>query len=775
MKSKLKNKSKLSFYIKNENTEINKKNAIIETFDARLANIINSTKKLSERIVGYVPYDLQFIICKFNGKANKPAQITPLEKAVVGILLIDVNSTFNDLGNILGLDVQHDNAEKKLLYDAIENMRNFGAIEGDESYLCLTPKGKIFAEIGERPDTYSGTFEIFVDEKRRGFTYLKDCLKKDKISILDKSEDINLSLDEIKSIAEIQATNMHFPKSRYILESADWESGTNASYQIYVCFIQSVRDNSIRLIVYDDNTRSVINELSELIELDNDWKKNLFEKCITLACENYGDEVIDNEITKSEEQEIAEQNLLLQEDELLSNESPVIDNTVSSSINNIGVDSKAKLRKKALYDSIAFEAEIHNIFKADNPDEIWLLSPWIKNHAFISSRGPLIEKFLQDGGKIFISYSHPEKVDIQMVDDEAAKRIAQLDKQYPNFFYVELPNFHTKNVIEVRGEQCVLFTGSFNVLSFYISDNQTQVRREEMALAHHQVAIKKYNEFQKEFAEVYIERAKEDVLNLSAKDILSYKNERLNYFRGFDFLKEILLPFDDLLDEKRLEAEINIIRIHISSIQSELDTYVISNSITFAKKQNIENEIKKVQVSINNVILDSVTISQFEQLKVTLDGLQVKNVFDGNKFKNEKPFGQQIVNKKALLFSLPYYKALNLSNDEQLLKSLASLYYLSIYREQDTGIPVNKLKDVIKLLLSDDKLLSTCQVGLMKNKINEKNSDVMVIFNGFLFIFRDLQLGILFKKIYAKKVQINLANYPDMRKNIDALLASFTK
>lgn len=647
MKNKIKKTLKQSRHKNIKDVSSINADIILEPLIVRLAKIINSRKKISERIVGYVPYDLQLIIGKYIGKSNKPAQITALEKAVVGILIIDENSTFEHIGNVLGFDVQHDNAEKKLLFDAIENMRNFGAIEGDDSYLSLTQKGKIFAEKGERPDSYSGTFELLLDENNRSFPYLKDCCRKDKIEKLEKCDDIKLSLDEIRIIAENQAPNMHFPRSRYILENAVWESGIRAKYHLFVCFIQSIRDNTLRTIVYDDYDQSVSEKLSQFIDSDVQYKKYLFEKCISLECENNEVEIIENIITKSEEQEFAEKNLLLQEEEdLQSLDLQSSDDSKSTSSYNLGLDSKTRLRKKALYDSIAFEAEIHNIFKVDNPDEIWLLSPWIKNHAFISSRGPLIEKFLQEGGKIFISYSHPEKVDSLMVDEEAAKRIEQLDKQYPNFFYAELPNFHTKNVIEVRGEQCVLFTGSFNVLSFYISDNQTQVRREEMALAHHQVAIKKYNEFLKEFAEVYIKRAHVDFLKLDANDILSYKNERLNYFRRFNFLKEIILPFDDLLDEKRLELEINILRNLISKIQSELDSCAISNTISFSKKQNIENEINQIEMLKDNVILDSVTLSQFEELKVALKRLNMKNVFDGTKYKNENHSNKLLTDNK---------------------------------------------------------------------------------------------------------------------------------
>ena len=131
---------------------------------------------------------------------------------------------------------------------------------------------------------------------------------------------------------------------------------------------------------------------------------------------------------------------------------------------------KDRLHKKALYDSLSFEVELQKIFKEDNPDEIWLISPWIRKGAFIHDRGPMIEHFLSDENKrVFIAYSEPASNNDgkPMMDEEVEPGIKQLEDQYPNFFYVQLPEFHLKNVIEVKGDQKILFSGSFNVLSFF--------------------------------------------------------------------------------------------------------------------------------------------------------------------------------------------------------------------------------------------------------------------------------------------------------------------
>lgn len=154
----------------------------------------------------------------------------------------------------------------------------------------------------------------------------------------------------------------------------------------------------------------------------------------------------------------------------------------------------------------------------------------------------MIENFLRDENKrVFIAYSEPATNNDgkPMMDEEVEPGIKLLEEQYSNFFYVQLPEFHLKNVIEVKGDQKILFSGSFNVLSFSVSEQQTHVRREEMALAHHTVARKKYDDCQLEFAEIYAERIKSklNLLNLQKSPIT--RTRSLNTSLVLKMLKSI--------------------------------------------------------------------------------------------------------------------------------------------------------------------------------------------------------------------------------------------
>lgn len=517
-----------------------------EPIGDRIAKAVYDAKKISERIVGYISYDINFIRATYNGVTQRPAKITAIEKAIVGVLLVDDNSTFEKIGTILGLDVINDKAEQIILKRAIDMLRSFKAIEGDDTCLMLTEAGRIYADKGERPDTYEKSFDIYVDLEHPSWLNIKNCIG-DNIKNIHKKdtpcETLSLDIEKIKDYAKHQAQDVHYPQNRYLLKEATCQKEECVSYKIYVCFVQSVANNEVRVFVYDDNIKDINFSFSDYINSDEIFKAEVLNNCIKLECTNDVETIIlegeNIEKAKSEiTSEIKEAELKLIQEET---EEEASDETLP------------KLRKKALYDSLSFEVELQKIFNEDEPDEIWLISPWIRKGAFIRDRGPMIENFLKDENKrVFIAYSEPaiNNDGRPMMDEEVEPGIKSLEEQYPNFFYVQLPEFHLKNVIEVKGEQKILFSGSFNVLSFSVYEHQTHIRREEMALAHHQVAMKKHTECQYEFAEIYAERIKNDIDRLV--DFSNYKNERLNYFLSIKNPKIDMLfsPIEDLIEEK---------------------------------------------------------------------------------------------------------------------------------------------------------------------------------------------------------------------------------
>lgn len=659
---------------KNHNIPAIKK--VQESISSRIAKAVYEAKRISERIVGYVSYDIKFVRATYNGKTQRPAKITALEKGIVGILLVDESSSFEKIGTILGLDVVNDKAEQSILRNKIDLLKGFGAIEGDDSCYALTTEGRVYADKGERPDSYTKSFDIFVDVSHPSWLDIKNGIWENSKKIEEINtpcDDINLDLETIKSYAENQAQDVHFPQNRYLLESATWHSGHEASYKVYVCFVQNVANSDdIRAFVFDENSNTLNDVIANYINKDSLLKEELLNNCIHYEIENNEETTIlegdDVEVAKSEiSEEIkeAEQKIIKEENGEIDDNSE--EETGLSQSNKLSgtitkVLTKDRLHKKALYDSLSFEVELQKIFTEDDPDEVWLISPWIRKGAFLHDRGPMIEDFLRDENKrVFIAYSEPATNNDgkPMMDEEVEPGIKLLDEQYTNFFYVQLPEFHLKNVIEVKGDQKVLFSGSFNVLSFSVSDQQTHVRREEMALAHHSVAKKKYEDCQLEFAKIYANRIRKEIEQLDLDMLANYKNERLEYFLKIDNeeIRKLFSPLEDMLEEKayeRIKSEVNKKLVKIGQ-----DLVAASNmsGLNPKDKKRFTSMLTTIESEMQNNSIDDPSMQELlNNNKELLEKIREKKIFPGKTTKisgvNSQPQAQKPISLTPITESI---------------------------------------------------------------------------------------------------------------------------
>ena len=740
---------------KNHNTPATKK--VQEPISSRIAKAVYGAKRISERIVGYVSYDIKFVRATYNGKTQRPAKITALEKGIVGILLVDESSSFEKIGSILGLDVVNDKAEQSILRNKIDLLKGFGAIEGDDSCYALTTEGRVYADKGERPDSYTKSFDIFVDVNHPSWLDIKNGIGENSKNIEEINtpcDDINLDLETIKSYAENQAQDVHFPQNRYLLESATWHSGHEASYKVYVCFVQNVANSDdVRAFVFDENSNTLNDVIANYINKDSSLKEELLNNCIHYEIENNEETTIlegdDVEVAKSEiSEEIkeAEQKIIKEENGEIDDNSEE-ESEISPSNELSGTITKApakdRLHKKALYDSLSFEVELQKIFTEDDPDEVWLISPWIRKGAFLHDRGPMIEDFLRDENKrIFIAYSEPATNNDgkPMMDEEVEPGIKLLDEQYPNFFYVQLPEFHLKNVIEVKGDQKVLFSGSFNVLSFSVSDQQTHVRREEMALAHHSVARKKYEDCQLEFAEIYANRIRKEIEQLDLNMLANYKNERLEYFLKIDNeeIRKLFSPLEDMLEEKAYERIKSEVNKKLVKIGQELVAASNMSGLNPKDKKRLTSMLTSIESEMQSNSIDDPSMQELlNNNKELLEKIREKKIFPGRKESNTT----RPVSKTPRVITTTENKSKGIINAEPdatiegLTLYIASLSLAFINRE----IKKTALNAKLLAIIEDDEMVNLLEmVGVANSKNVDNAFDLSLGINGYLFRFSTL-------------------------------------
>lgn len=790
--------------IKKQTKKVSTPKKVQEPIGTRIAKAVFGAKKISERIFGYISYDIKFVRAVYHGKTQRPAKITALEKGIVGILLVDETASFEKIGSILGLDVVNDKAEQSILRSAIETLRGFNVIEGDDSLIALTEGGHAYADKGERPDTYTKDFDIFVDTSHPSWYNIKNCIG-DNVKKIEEintpCDDLNLELDQIKAYAEQQAQDVHFPQNRYLLESATWNEGHEASYKVYVCFVQNVANSEdVRAFVYDENTEGLNSLIADQINQDEDLKSELLNSCIRLECENdeettvlEGDavEVAKAEIT--EELKQAEQKMIKEEEEGEASEE--VEDDVEDTTSNTSSATKAKapkisakdrLHKKALYDSLSFEVELQKIFTEDDPDEIWLVSPWIRKGAFLHDRGPMIENFLRDENKrVFIAYSEPATNNDgkPMMDEEVEPGIKLLEEQYSNFFYVQLPEFHLKNVIEVKGDQKILFSGSFNVLSFSVSEQQTHVRREEMALAHHTVARKKYDDCQLEFAEIYAERIKKQIESLEPSEITNYKNEKLEYFLGIENaeIHKLFSPIEDMLEEKNIAIVQSQALKSLTTIGQQLVAASNMGGLNAKDKKKLGIELASIEKTITEFSIDDPsTLERLNTTKELFEKIPLKQIFPSKSktpSQRQSPVRQPVSSSNTSGFSIDN-KVLGIVNGEdptdekETLLLLLSLCYASSRRLISKG----ELQKKIKHIVMDMPDMYSC-LAVESSMNNEDATDLTIVVSNHSVKFRNLYLGATRSQYEQRVKTVNDGKRQTWvaPKNVESILANLLK
>lgn len=706
--------------------------AVESTVELRIAKAIASIKRTSERVIGITRIDYAYTRLTYNGTTVRPEPITPLERAVVGIIDIDGDASLEKVGKILGFDVEHDIAEKDMLLEAIDKMKGYGMLEGDDSFFSLTEKGKVFAKQGERPVTYTKSFSISYDYKHPEYLYLDaDFFASEfkKADMSDSSKEIYgvvslTDIQTIKTFAEVQAPSVQNEKNRYVLQAATLKDKEAIVAQVYAILLQSIRDeNEYRVFVYDESQNTILPHLSELIQSDKEWTSELLEQCInnslTLSEEDGGWTIVPSEQEKNDEQIAIEAELVKCEDEEAEGK-------------EIEGNDLERLHKKAIYDQVSFEFELEKIFKHDNPDEVWIISPFV-SWSFVKVRAKQFEPLLKANKRIFIAYSEPYE-NRQTISPEAEqaimKEINRLSKTYPNFYYVELPKFHTKQVLEVKNGQCVLFNGSFNVLSFDNVSAGRKVSREEMALVHHQVAMQKHQEYIETFANIYEKRILEEISQSNnPKAVAKIKSDRIDYLHQIADNKDIFVDFYTEFDEKTLLAK-------NTAWYDECDCLIEKINQAISNGYIDPNDFKTISASYQGLIKSSVSLtisstqtSELNNSFSALDALpKVKsktNVTRKNENKQFVKYSGSLADQARLIIN-----EANFDDEDNITLFVASLNYLYANRAFKNVIEGTKYLNKLLVNTAAIPILSVLDFSVNKNG---KMLDLTIGVGGYSF------------------------------------------
>lgn len=576
----------------------------VEILRHKMGKCLLSNMKATDYFLGFSAYAFTFAIDEYKGETFFSEKISPIEKAIVGILLIDESASIERIGNILGFNVVQDKAEYNILSNSIESLRRHEVLEGDDSSYSLTNEGRLFAAEGKRQEKVSYEFELWHSKEFPSFASFKDEISADEIIEIEDDSYESLDISIIQRIAQIQAPKVHNPSDERLLKSVDLIKSTAYNYMLYACFFKNVLTSEVRVLVYDESQDCILDDFSELINNNDSLKARLFDEI--------------EESTFIPEEEIAKEPSAVDAIDEGSIEIEISDG-----------DKVQKLHKKALYDEISFENELNQIFSDDHPDEVWLISPWI-GYFFVECRVPMIEQVLKNGTKVFIAYSKKDPRDkkhTEMVHPLAQNEIERLSQTYPSFFCIELPKiFHTKNVLEVKGNQVIMFSGSFNILSFAIQESHKVIRGEQMAFVNPQKAKTEYRSYIDTFASIYVTKFKSKLQSEEAFSLSELQNNRFNYFLNKSSLANEVEDILDTIEDKITEIQKEEWSASIGKLQKMVSPILAHGIITHKDKKYIREQLSNLAESAKVLDLDDELLEMLSSLQEHIERLKVRKI-----------------------------------------------------------------------------------------------------------------------------------------------------
>ncbi len=425
----------------------------------------------------------------------------------------------------------------------------------------------------------------------------------------------------------------HFPKKKFFLQDAVMQKAESFKAKVWVVLLENFRDNTIRAIVYDEKQDKTIEILSNALDKLEDEKQNLLEK-LTKVSDNE-DFIVEFTNEEKQEEQIAIENELIQKQEEIE---VAIE---AQNIEKVKEITNQIFSIKRHFNSLEFEIELKRLFD-ETANDLWIISPWIKKYA-TERRIPFFEKYLRKGGRIFVAYSEPENETNVMADEDTFNKLLELEKGYQNFYLHQLPKFHYKRVwIRNNGEENFYYTGSYNILSFFVKQGLQNVRQEEMTkLDWSEENNSEYSEIFTRFGAKYLNKAINDLNDLRTNAPENIDKAFLQKVKASDygklkpFINQGISVFDEKYQELQDEKE-NSLRVYRELyVQSEIKNYK-KEALELSKKTIPFERKRSIQSRLNILLNEFPEYSELDEIKEVLGLIRDLKTFDFGKNKPNK-------------------------------------------------------------------------------------------------------------------------------------------
>lgn len=381
-------------------------------------------KALTEKIIGITDYTFQYAVASYKAICTEGVDFTMFDKVICGILQIDEVSGFEEIANILGLNVVHrpeegkyiDFGEKEVLEYAIKSLIDFNMVETDDIYysrIRLTEIGKEYAKQGKKslPAAHK-EFNIYYDLTDRRHEEAKK--RFGKLTGVSQSSNLDFEVNDeafVKEVAKIQTPEIYNLNQLRNFTGLELRAIDVFSVTFKVAGLVSIKDNSVRFLAFDD--KQVLNQsISDIIEENITIKNEILEKLLAqyeaVASKKKSD------FQKQYEREITEQQQEIED--LLSQKQG----------EKAFIKTKEVYSKSSIIEEQYFDLNFKDFFD-ENSKEFWIIISQLNQHLFNEIK-EVIERKVKPENNVFIIAQSD-------ISQEASQYFTEIATTKPNIFW----------------------------------------------------------------------------------------------------------------------------------------------------------------------------------------------------------------------------------------------------------------------------------------------------------------------------------------------------
>lgn len=266
---------------------------MIKGVDIELYKHISDEMDAAEVYVGHIPFTFYFSVAQYSATCTEAFPFNAFDKVICELLKVEEELSFNQIGDILGLNVYSsespkrylDLGEKEVLLEALQALESsdFNMIEGGDINYSRCRLTKIGREYAEKKSKFKTTenkpFSIFFDH-----TTGNNLLAKQHFEFVEGNRaDMNFDIEQIdepilKEIAAVQIPEIYNPIKQHSFTNPLLQRHKSFSAVYPIGLTYNVRTKAFRLHCFDLRNKRIHHYFNDWINSNLEIKNDIIGK-----------------------------------------------------------------------------------------------------------------------------------------------------------------------------------------------------------------------------------------------------------------------------------------------------------------------------------------------------------------------------------------------------------------------------------------------------------------------------------------------------------------